>query len=196
MYRFTRAAAIAVALLCAAIPAPAMAHEDREVGEFLLVVGFIDEPVFVGSKSGLEFFVSREEEPIEGLEASLRAEVIYQGQTRELTISPRFGEPGAYESVFFPTAAGAYTFRLYGDVDGTEIDESFTSGPEGFNEVQEASSAQFPVQFPAQAELAATAASGGGAATMALMALIVAGVAAVLGLVALGMALGARRRGG
>lgn len=196
MHRFTRVAAVAVAVLFAAIPAPALGHEDREVGEFLLVVGFIDEPVFVGSKSGLEFFVSRADEPIEGLEASLRAEVIYQGQTRELTISPRFGEPGAYESVFFPTAAGAYTFRLYGEVDGTEIDESFTSGPEGFNEVQEASSAQFPVQFPAQAELVATASSGGAAATMALIALVVGGLGAVLGLVALGMALGGRRRGG
>ncbi|CAN5796035.1 hypothetical protein BH20CHL8_BH20CHL8_02190 [soil metagenome] len=49
--------------------------------------------------------------------------------TRELPISAQFGEPGAYRSIFFPTAAGPYTFRIFGETDGQPIDESFTSGP-------------------------------------------------------------------
>ena len=105
----------------------ALAHEEREVGDHTFVVGFIDEPVFTGQKSGLEFFVSRGEEPVEGLEETLQAEVTFGSETRDLEISPRFGEPGAYESVFFPTAAGPYTFRISGEVEGSAIDESFTS---------------------------------------------------------------------
>ena len=88
------------------------------------------------------------EEPVEGLEETLEAEVTFGSQTRDLEISPRFGEPGAYESVFFPTAAGPYTFRIYGEVEGEAIDESFTSSPDGFGEVKELSGGQFPVQFP------------------------------------------------
>ena len=75
----------------------------------------------------------------------------FGSQTRDLEISPRFGEAGAYESVFFPTAAGPYTFRIYGELGGEAIDESFTSSPDGFGEVEELSGGQFPVQFPSTA---------------------------------------------
>ena len=93
----------------------ALGHETREVAGYTIVIGFIDEPVYAGQKSGLEFRVSKgENAPIEGLEDTLKAEVIYQDQKRELPISAAFGEPGAYRSVFFPTAAGPYTFHVFG----------------------------------------------------------------------------------
>jgi hypothetical protein len=41
-----------------AAPAIVLAHEVRDVGEYQFVVGFIDEPVFAGQKSGLEFLVT------------------------------------------------------------------------------------------------------------------------------------------
>ncbi len=116
-HRIGRAAVLAAALL-ALTAGIALAHEEREVGDYTFEVGFIDEPVFTGQKSGLEFFVSRGEEPVEGLEETLQAEVTFGSQTRDLEVSPRFGEAGAYESVFFPTAAGPYTFRIYGEVEG------------------------------------------------------------------------------
>ena len=115
----------------------ALAHEEREVGEYSIEVGFIDEPVYTGQKSGLELGVSQAEQPVEGLEATLQATVTFGEETRDLPLEPRFGEPGWYESVFFPTAAGPYTFRIFGDIDGTAIDESFTSSPDGFSEVQD-----------------------------------------------------------
>ena len=65
--------------------------------------------------------------PVEGLEETLKAEVIFGDQTMELPLTARFNTPGAYESVFFPMKPGDYTFRIYGTIDGTEIDESFTS---------------------------------------------------------------------
>lgn len=172
---------------------PVLAHESREVGELTFVVGFLEEPVFTGEESGLELRVSRGDEPVEGLEQTLNAEVTYDGETRELPISPVFGSPGAYRSVFFPTAAGQYTFRIFGDVDGTEIDETFTSGPDTFNDVQEATSGQFPVVHPPTADIVRDAEAGAGAATTATIALVLGAAGLIAGLLALGVSLARRR---
>ena len=96
----------------------ALAHEERTVGDYGFVVGFIDEPVYTGQKSGLELMISQADTPVEGLEETLQATVTFGEETRDLPLEPRFGEPGWYESVFFPTAAGPYTFRIFGDIDG------------------------------------------------------------------------------
>ena len=192
IHRIGRAAVLSVALVAFTVGAT-LAHESREVGDQTFVVGFIDEPVFTGQKSGLEFFVSHGgEEPVEGLEETLQAQVTFGGDTRDLEISPRFGEPGAYESVFFPTAAGPYTFRLFGEVEGEPVDESFTSRPETFGEVEELAGGQFPVQFPATADVVADAEAGAAAATQATIALVLAIIGLLAGLVALGLTLARR----
>jgi hypothetical protein len=155
---------LALSTLLLVTPLAAEAHETRTIadGRYQIVVGFIDEPVFAGDKSGLEFFVSDhsasatpvtgagsddEEDagaPVEGLEMTLKAEVIFSDQTMELPLSARFNTPGAYESVFFPMKPGDYTFRIYGTLVGTDIDESFTSSPEGFGAVEDPAPLQFP----------------------------------------------------
>jgi hypothetical protein len=168
MHRFTSLAAMGSLALGAALvlvsPLSAEAHEVRQLagGKYQIVVGFIGEPVFAGDKSGLEFFVSdlsaaatpvagvesddQEDAgtPVEGLETTLKAEVIFGDQTMELPLSARYNTPGAYESVFFPAKPGDYTFRIYGTLDGTDIDESFTSSPEGFRAVQDPAPLHFP----------------------------------------------------
>ena len=58
-------AAVAIALLVAGV---ASAHEERDVDGYAFEVGLIGEPVFVGDKSGLEFFVHKDDKPVEGLE--------------------------------------------------------------------------------------------------------------------------------
>jgi hypothetical protein len=191
--RLMLAMLMAAALLFAGI-GHALAHERREVGDYQFVVGFIDEPVFLGQKSGLEFSVTRGEEPVEGLEESLQAEVIKDDQTRDLPLSPRFGQPGWYQSYFFPTAEGPYTFHIFGEIEGTAIDESFTSSEEGFSEVEAATAGQFPVVFPAADELATDAERGADAAGLMPVALGLGGAGLLVGLVALGLALAARRR--
>ncbi len=136
------------------------AHETRAIadGQYQIVIGLMNEPVFAGDKSGLEFWVTEvsaatpaagaeeaEGAPVEGLDETLQAEVIYADQTMALPLSPMFGEPGGYYSVFFPTASeGDYTFRIYGEIDGTEIDETFTSGPETFGPVEDPAPLRFP----------------------------------------------------
>jgi hypothetical protein len=132
------------------------------------------------------------EEPVEGLEATLEAEVTYGSQTRDLGISPRFGEAGAYESVFFPTAAGPYTFRIYGELGGQAFDQSFTSSPDGFGEVRDLSGGQFPVQFPSTGDIVADAEAGAAAATQATIALVLAVIGLLAALVALGLTVARR----
>lgn len=190
--RTGRAAVLGVALTMAVGVGAALTHESRDVGEYTLVVGFLDEPVYAGLKSGLDLRISAGETPVEGAEATLEAEVTFGDQTRALEISPSFGEPGAYRSVFFPTAAGSYTFRIFGEIDGTAIDESFTSGPDTFGDILDTAGGQFPVVYPAIADLARDAEAGAGAATMATIALGLGAAGLLAGLVALGVALGRR----
>jgi hypothetical protein len=147
-------------LLVLTSPRTAEAHETRTIadGTYQIVIGFMNEPVFAGDKSGLEFWVTEavaatpgagdeeaEGAPVEGLEETLQAEVIYEDQTMELPLTAKWDEPGGYYSVFFPTAAGGdYTFRIFGAIDGAEIDESFTSGPETFGPVEDPAPLRFP----------------------------------------------------
>ena len=161
MRRFTPFAAVGgIALGCALLVAPSIvgAHETRTIAgdRYQIVVGFMNEPVFAGDKSGLEFWVTEisaatpaandeaEGAPVEGLAETLQAEVIFGDQTMELPLTAIWNEPGGYGSVFFPMAAGDYTFRIFGTVRDTEIDETFTSGPETFGAVEDPAPLQFP----------------------------------------------------
>ena len=154
-----------VSALLLASPPAVEAHETREIadGQYQIVIGFMNEPVFAGDKSGLEFWVyqlggaatpaagaeASDDEvvgpPVEGLEETLQAEVIYEDQTMDLPLTAIWDEPGGYYSVFFPSASeGDYSFRIFGTIDGTDIDETFTSGPETFGPVEDPEPLRFP----------------------------------------------------
>ncbi len=188
------AALVAAATVLVLSTGVVSAHEARTVAGYDMEVGFISEPVFVGERSGLEFFVHKEDKPITGLEQTLKADVTYQGQKRDLPITARDGVDGAYESVFIPTAAGPYTFHIVGTIEGAAIDESFTSSPTGFDEVHDTAGGQFPVQFPSEADLVANAQAGKDAAAQVTVALCVGIAGVVIGLIGLGVALSGRRR--
>ena len=197
MYRNLRSAAAAAVLAAtlAAVAAPlALAHEARTLGAYSIEVGFIDEPVFVGQKSGLEFGVMKSEAPVEGLDATLKATVTFGAKTLDLPITAREEQPGWYQSEFIPTQAGPYTFHLTGSIDGQAVDESFTSSPTGFNEVQDTAAGQFPIQFPSQADLVAQAQRGADAAAQLPLALGLGAAGLIAGLLALGVSLASRRR--
>ena len=197
MYAIIRMAAsaalLAVAMTGIAVPL-ALAHEDNDLGEYAMEIGLIDEPVYVGEASGLEFGVSKGEQPVEGLETTLKAQVIVGEKSMDLPLTAREDQPGWYESKFIPTQAGPYTFHITGSIEAQPVDATFTSSPEGFNEVQDTAAGQFPVQFPSQADLVAQAQLGADAAGQLpiVMALAVGGL--VAGLLALGIAVANRRR--
>ena len=183
-----------VGLLVGLVAAPVLAHEERDVGDYSLDVGFIAEPVYVGQRSGLELHVTKAGQPVPGLAQTVKAEVIFGSDTRDLPLTERVDEPGWYELVFIPTAAGKYTFHLTGTIEGTDLDESFTSSPAGFDEVQEATAGEFPSTLPTVAELTGAAARDADAANQVRLALLLGGAGLVIGLLALGIALAGRRR--
>jgi hypothetical protein len=124
------------------------AHEHRKVADdtYELTIGFINEPAYQNQQNGLSLRVVTVdgEKPVEGLVDTLEAEVIYGDQSMTLELEPVFNDPGHYQAIFFPTATGAYTFHITGEIDGNEIDETFESGPETFSEVEPIEPLQFP----------------------------------------------------
>jgi len=128
--------ALALAVVALAMPATSLAHETRTVAtDYDVVIGFIEEPAIQNDTNGIWLEVTKGGEPVEGLADTLKAQVIYGDQTREATLTPAFGEKGVYTSVFIPTEPGDYTFRIYGTIDDVDVDETFTSSPEGFDSV-------------------------------------------------------------
>ena len=217
--RFTAVAAALIALIgLAPIFTPeAGAHERRTVaGTYTFVVGFITEPVFLEEPNGIDLRITNAQtnEPIEGVEKTLKADIIVGGQTKTVDLRARFGQRGAYTADVIPTRGGTWTFRFYGDIEGTRIDERFESGPGRFNEPQPKSDIQFPVKQPTVGELVeqvqrtgqpseAAAQQSGGAADVQraldradsarTMAMIFGGTGVLVGLIGLGVALVALR---
>jgi hypothetical protein len=181
------------------IPSSASAHERRQIGEYTFSVGFSTEPAFANIPNGPEVTITkgrREEPVVEGVD--LDVEVIFGEESTTLGVEPAFvvevfGEPGNYNADMFPTRPGTYAFRFFGTVEGTAIDETFTSGPETFNDINDPAEFAFPVVDPNSAELAErveqesadleeTEDKARQARTLALIGLIVGGLGLLVGL--------------
>jgi len=182
------AALAALTVLLLAAGTEALAHERRMVGPYQLVVGFIEEPAFLGGTNGVSLRVTDTRAtpptPVEGLQESLDVEVTHGGLSRSLALEFEtvFGQPGLYAAHFVPTASGAYIFRIHGAIADLAVDERFESGPGRFNEVMAVSELQYPEQVPVGDELSRAIADLRG--TLDLVR-ILAGVAVVLALAAL-----------
>lgn len=133
----------------------ASAHEHREVGDYEITIGFMGEPALVGEPNGLDLRVAKghgdDGTPVEGLEETLQAEIRYGEQSMPLELRGVWNTPGAYTADVIPSAEGAYTFHITGTIEGTEIDETFTSGPETFSEVAGVDALTFPAAGAADA---------------------------------------------
>lgn len=150
----TLAAGLAVPFF--ASPTSALAHERREVGRYQFVVGFLTEPAIQGEPNGVDLrIVDREtQKPVEGADKSLKVAVAFGGgQAKEFPLRARFNAPGSYAADLIPTRSGSYVFTFSGTIDGQPISEKFESGPGRFNDVQSATSLQFPAADPSAAEL-------------------------------------------
>ena len=155
--RLTRSlvlAALAALFAPLALPGAALAHEERVVGgKYQLAVGFLNEPPTVDQMNGLDLRVSvpsENDKPAEGLDQTLKAEVIVGGNAKSmpLALEPVEDLPGAYVAHFIPTQEGSYIFHITGSVEGTPVDERFESGPGRFDDVQSAQPLQFPQKLP------------------------------------------------
>ena len=158
-----RSAKIVVAAAVAGVlasPAPAvLAHEARSQGDLEMVVGFGTEPAYAGQPNSVQLILAHDGEPVVDLGNTLDVEVTVGDETMPLELEPNFavgafGEPGDYRAWFIPTTPGRYTFHFFGTIDGEDVDEAFTSGPNTFSEVENPADIQFPQQAPSAIELA------------------------------------------
>ncbi len=120
-----------------------VAHERQlfEIGgkDYLFIVGSLNEPVFVDDKSGVDLRVLWADvndsmnskapgaKPVTGLEKTLQVELSAGGKKTIQALKPRYNDAGAYDSPFYPTVATTLTYRVFGSINGTAVDLSFTS---------------------------------------------------------------------
>jgi hypothetical protein len=147
---------------------PAAAHEQREVGPYEIAVGWRVEPAYVGLMNGPEVFVSRtgegedhghdhdsgpesahhDSEGLAGVPVDLSVEVSFGGQSVTLPLRPVWGTSGHYVADLIPTMPGDYTFRVFGTIGETAIDETLTSADGLFSTVEPVEDILFPVIEP------------------------------------------------
>lgn len=121
------------------VPFAASAHETQrfEIGgtQYEFVVGSQNEPIVVDDKSGVELRVTRIqngiERPATGLETSLQVELIAGDARKTLGFVPTYNEPGAYHATFFPTVATTLAYRIFGTINDTPFDYTFTCATGG-----------------------------------------------------------------
>jgi hypothetical protein len=170
----------------------AAAHEHRHVAKYEFVVGFLNEPAFEGELNAMSVRITNAEtkQPIEKLETALKAQLIFGSEQRDMELRPVWNDAGHYKAHFYPTQSGAYTFRFYGEIEGTQIDEKFTSKPGGFNEVQAPAELQFPAKVMSNAEISTQVAATQSSVQTATL---LGSGGLLLGLVSLGLAFAALR---
>lgn len=143
----TGALALAVLVSLVSVTPQAFAHQRQlyTIGDqyYLIVIGSLNEPIFVDDKSGVDLRVLRADPnnpmnssaegavPVEGLEETVQVEIGAGNNTKVLQLEPAFGEPGAYEAPFYPTVATTLTYRLFGTINNTPVDLTFTCTPTG-----------------------------------------------------------------
>ena len=146
---------LALFLFLSLVVSETAAHESREMNEFDFTVGFREEPAFEGQENAAFIAISSFSSPLKENEArsiplnvDLRVEIIYTAtrDSKVLKVEPISEVSGEYEARFIPTAPGNYSFRFFGEIDGEQIDETFTGGSETFDDVAPARGIQFPFE--------------------------------------------------
>jgi hypothetical protein len=151
--RLLAAATMLSALLLPAMPGSA--HEGRKLGDLELEVGFGTEPPYAGMLNSVQLIVVHDGEPVLDVADTLEVEVAFGEETTRLPLEPFFGEPGEYRAWFIPSQSGQYAFHFTGTIDGEDVDETFTSGPDTFSDVEDPASVAFPeIVAPTTTELA------------------------------------------
>jgi hypothetical protein len=135
---------VATALLFSVAPR-AFAHERQllmiDNKPYLLVVGSVNEPVYVGDKSGVELFAytpdpkdplndeSKLVKPVTGLEKTVRVEVSAGPKNMTLDFDPDDSNPAHYTATFFPSAQTTYIYTLTGTINNTPVHIGYTCVP-------------------------------------------------------------------
>ena len=190
------AAIVVVAASLIAFSGTAAAHETRNVGPYVFVVGWLDEPAFQGQPNAATVRItdprSTPAKPVLEVNKTLAIKVFSGGLATPYTGTVRtvFGQPGLYALDVIPTASGGYKYQFTGKVEALDVNETFESGPGRFNDVEAASALQFPEKVPSGADLAAKLNDLQATADQTRLIAI---IAVVVGLAAVGLTLMRRR---
>jgi hypothetical protein len=136
----------------------AAAHERRTVGPYQFIVGWLNEPAYVGLVNSLDLRVTDTRvtpaKAVEGLEKTVTVDLQTGGLGPiPLSVTARFGAPGAYNGYVMPTATGAYAFHIKGKVEDLAVDEMFESGPGRFGDIESTTALQYPNKVPGPSEV-------------------------------------------
>ena len=158
MYRVTSAVSVVTIVIASLLltSGTAYAHERRMVGPYQFVVGWLNEPAYVGQLNSLDLRITdtRNNQPVAGLEKAFQADVAAGGLAPfPLAVSARFGTAGAYNGWVMPTVVGQYTFHIIGKIDTQSVDEKFQSGPNTFGDIENTAALQYPAKVPVADEL-------------------------------------------
>ena len=190
--RWSLALAFALMLLATQL---AFAHERRTVGKYDFVVGWLNEPAYANQPNAISLTVTNTDtkKPVEGLDQTLKAEVIVGAKSMPIELTASDETPGLYTGNFIPTRVGGYIFHFTGTVENQTINEQFESGPNTFDDVQDSAALQFPDKALSPNDIAANLQSAQDAANRAqTLAYVGIGVGA-LGLIVGGLALTRRK---
>ena len=120
---------------------PALAHESITVGDYTLVVGWLNEPPIAGQSNAIvvEVSTTSDEQPVEDV-SSLTLTISYGGQEKDLTLEPVDEHaPGQYMGPVLPTIPGEYSVVFGGTLGDTAVDAETH-----VEEVQPADTLAFP----------------------------------------------------
>ena len=124
-------------------------HTSFEINEkvYSFVVGSLNEPIAVDDKTGVDLRVTSmthaehehaeamgttpASKPVTGLETTLKVELQAGDKKKVLDFSPAYKDPGAYRAYFTPTIQTTYGYRIFGTIEGTPFDYTFTCNPAG-----------------------------------------------------------------
>jgi len=163
---------LTLALITLMLAPPVMAHENRLItignDKINFHVGWTGEPTYADQLNNVDFTATITScpfcvvgSPVWGLDKALQVEVSTGGNKTTLHLVPQISDEtgefdGEYWAAILPTVPGTYTFRFFGNVNGTSINEQFTCGVTTFECVEPLSDIQFPVKTPSGRELQVT----------------------------------------
>src|SRR5213083_3361945 len=131
MKRALRILALAIAMaLVAGMPLavrPVVAHQQVTLGEFVLTVGWRDEPAVAGYLNGLDLGIQHRYSNgttvwVVGVEGNLTAILSTGPKNVSKALDPQFGRDGWYTFDVIPTREGIYSVRLMGTLGSTAVD--------------------------------------------------------------------------
>ncbi|HYW00824.1 MAG TPA: hypothetical protein VE862_05105 [Candidatus Acidoferrum sp.] len=164
---------VACLILLATAPS-AWAHTHRVVTingqQVEFVIGWVNEPSYANEINFVDFWAHYINAtcpqgtvstvcPVYGLDQSLQVQVLLGGQSEVLQFSPNLSNDvpplfyGEYTAPLTPTVPGTISFRVFGNVNNTAVNETFTCGPTTFECVDPASEIQFPTQISSGSDL-------------------------------------------